>query len=50
MTSHSITNNISRQTAAKDLKFLENSGFIKGVREGKYIRYFATDDLKKMFV
>ncbi len=45
ITSHAILNNISRQTAAKDIKQLENIGLITGEREGKYIKYRATSKL-----
>lgn len=45
ITSHATLNNISRQTAAKDIKQLENAGLITGVREGKYIKYHATPKL-----
>jgi Fic family protein len=47
-TSHSIINNISRQTATKDLKDLELLGLIKPKREGKYIRYYETTKLKEL--
>lgn len=45
VTSHAILNNISRQTAAKDIRQLENIGLIVGIREGKYIKYRATKKL-----
>lgn len=45
--SYATLNTISRQTAAKDLKFLENEGLIESKREGKYIRYHATEKLTK---
>lgn len=45
VTSHAILNNISRQTAAKDIKELEKIGLIVGEREGKYIKYRATKKL-----
>lgn len=47
-TSHATLNNISRQTAAKDINQLENKGLIVGVREGKYIKYHATKKLLDM--
>ncbi len=45
VTSHATLNNISRQTAAKDIRQLENIGLVAGVREGKYIKYRATQKL-----
>ena len=48
-TSHKAVNSISRQTAAKDLKALEDMGFLEAKREGKYIRYFGTDKLRANF-
>lgn len=42
ITSHAMLNNISRQTAAKDIKNLEQFELIEGKREGKYIKYRAT--------
>lgn len=47
-TVHSMTNNISRQTAANDLKNLEEFGFVKSQREGRYIRYYATKKLASL--
>lgn len=47
-TSHSTINNVSRQTAAKDLKELENLGLIKPRREGKYIRYYSSKGIQKL--
>lgn len=47
-TSHSTVNDVSRQTAMKDLKTLEILDLIKPSREGKYIRYYATDKLKNL--
>lgn len=45
VTSHATLNSVSRQTAAKDIKQLEDIGLISGVREGKYIKYRATQKL-----
>lgn len=45
ITSHATLNNISRQTAAKDIKQLENIGLVTGSREGKYIKYRTTQKL-----
>ncbi|NCO12231.1 MAG: hypothetical protein AUJ41_03630 [Candidatus Pacebacteria bacterium CG1_02_43_31] len=47
-TSHSTVNNISRQTAMKDLKTLEVLDLVNPSREGKYVRYYATDKLKDL--
>lgn len=48
ITSHATLNNISRQTAAKDIKQLVNIGLIKGIKEGRYIKYRATQKLHDM--
>ncbi|MBI2314718.1 Fic family protein [Candidatus Daviesbacteria bacterium] len=48
ITSHATLNNISRQTAAKDIKQLVNIGLVKGTKEGKYIKYRATQKLLDM--
>ena len=48
VTSHAILNNISRQTAAKDIKELEKIELVVGRREGKYIKYRATKKLLDM--
>lgn len=45
VTSHAALNNISRQTSAKDIKGLEAAGLVIGEREGKYIKYRATQKL-----
>jgi Fic family protein len=47
-TSHSTINNISRQTAAKDLKDLEESRLVETRREGKFVRYYSTDKLMRL--
>ena len=47
-TSHATINTITRQTAAKDIQELVNLGFIEGNRDGKYIRYRATNQLRKL--
>ncbi|PIY80352.1 MAG: hypothetical protein COY80_03295 [Candidatus Pacebacteria bacterium CG_4_10_14_0_8_um_filter_42_14] len=47
-TSHLILNEISRVTATKDLKELEKLKLIEAQKEGKYVRYYATDKLKSM--
>jgi len=41
-------NDISRQTAAKDLKSLENEGLIVSKREGKFVRYYPSEHLKQL--
>lgn len=46
VTSHATINTISRQTAAKDIQELVSFGLIEGNREGKYIRYRATSQLR----
>lgn len=45
ITSHATFNKISRQTAAKDLKELEDVALIEAKREGKSIRYTPTEKL-----
>ena len=47
VTSHKTMNNVSRQTAAKDIKELEKVGLIVSERHGKYINYSASDLLSK---
>lgn len=46
--SHATINNVSRQTATKDLKSLEDLGLIKPQKEGKYVRYYATAKLMEL--
>ena len=48
VTSHSGIHNIARQTGAKDLKELENKGFIISKREGKFIKYYPSDKLQAL--
>lgn len=48
VTSHSGIHNIARQTGAKDLKELEDKGFIISQREGKFVRYYPSDKLKTL--
>lgn len=48
ITSHATLNNISRQTAAKDIKQLVKIGLVRGAKEGKYIKYSATQKLLDM--
>ena len=45
VTSHSLLQNISRQTAVRDLKFLEKKNLIYSKRSGKYIKYYPTEKL-----
>lgn len=47
VTSHSTLNSVSRQTAAMDIKHLENLGLLTSVRDGKYIKYSASEKLLK---
>lgn len=42
VSSYATINMISRQTAAKDLKKLEDNNIVKSKREGKYIRYYSS--------
>ena len=46
--SHSRSNHISRLTARKDLKELEAHKLIFSKREGKYVRYYASDKLRDL--
>lgn len=45
VTSHAALNNVSRQTAAKDIRQLEELELVVGAREGKYIKYRAAQKL-----
>ena len=47
-TSHATINDISRQTATKDLKELETSHLIKAIRDGKFVRYYPGNHLKQI--
>ncbi len=47
-TSHSTLNRISRQTATKDLKDLEEKGLVYSKKEGRFVKYRATEKLLKM--
>jgi len=49
MSTHMNINGISKQTAIKDLKELEKSGFLISERKGKRIYYYATDKIKDLF-
>ncbi|HCC84369.1 MAG TPA: hypothetical protein DEP87_01695 [Candidatus Pacebacteria bacterium] len=46
--SHSTINKISRQTATKDLKELKKYGYVASQRAGKFIKFFPTEQLKKI--
>lgn len=46
ITSHSILNNISRQTSAKDIKKMVEIDLLEGIKDGKYIKYRPTHKLK----
>lgn len=48
ITSHSSIHNISRQTAAKDLKELEDNHYLASRREGKFVRYYSSEKLKDL--
>ncbi|MBL7078269.1 Fic family protein [Candidatus Shapirobacteria bacterium] len=48
VSSHSVVNNVSRQTAAKDLKQLESVSFLYSKKEGKYVRYYPSEKLIEM--
>ncbi len=50
VTSHAILNNISRQTAATDIKNLGKVGLVTSVRDGKYIKYYASKQLSQKTV
>lgn len=45
VTSHATVNNISRQTAAKDLRDLVERNFLQTRRVGKYINHYASEKL-----
>ena len=45
VTSHATVNNISRQTATKDLKGLALASLVVSKREGKYVRYYPSKTL-----
>ena len=49
VSSHTILHNISRQTAHKDLKSLEDFNLITSIRKGKYIKYYPSHYLMKEF-
>lgn len=46
-TAHATVNNVSRQTAAKDLKELEQAKLVSSRREGQFVRYYPSQDLVK---
>lgn len=48
VTSHGDIHKISRQTAAKDLKSLEDNGLLTPKREGKFIRFYPTEKLLQL--
>ncbi len=48
ISSHRGLYNITRQTAAKDLKELENKGYIEARRDGKFVRYYPSEKLKNL--
>jgi len=48
VSSHAALNNISRQTAAKDIKQIEKIGLIVGTREGKFIKYRSSKKLQEL--
>lgn len=48
--SHKSINGISRQTATRDLSFLQKFGLLKKERSGKYVHYFPTNKLKRLVI
>ena len=47
--SHQTLNNISRQTAYRDLKYLKTKELLTTKSVGKFTRYFPSDKLNKLF-
>jgi Fic family protein len=49
VTTHMKVNEVSRLTAAKDLKDLETNGFLSSKKIGRMVHYYATDKAMAMF-
>lgn len=49
VTSHQTINNIARQTAYRDIKYLLDQGLLEKKRAGKYVQYGATANLLKLY-
>jgi Fic family protein len=43
-------NSVSKKTAIKDLKDLENDGFLESKKMGRQLYYFGSKKIKKYFV
>lgn len=48
LTSHKFLNNIAKNTAIHDLRYLTEKGLLTPRREGKFIRYYVSDKLKSL--
>ncbi|MFA5232247.1 MAG: Fic family protein [Candidatus Paceibacterota bacterium] len=46
---HMNTNQVSKNTALKDLKSLVKSGFLETKKQGKFIYYYPTNKIKTLF-
>lgn len=49
ITSYSILHSVTRQTAEKDLKYLEKNKLIYSKKSGKYVKYYPTEKLMAEF-
>jgi Fic family protein len=50
ISAHMSINSVSKKTAIKDLKDLENDGFLESKKMGRQLYYFGSKKIKKYFV
>jgi len=42
-------NQIAKMTASKDLKDLEEKGFLSSQKQGRHVYYYGTEKIKTLF-
>ncbi|PIY92417.1 MAG: hypothetical protein COY70_03340 [Candidatus Magasanikbacteria bacterium CG_4_10_14_0_8_um_filter_42_12] len=49
LTIHMNINQIAKMTASKDLKDLEEKGFLSSQKQGRHVYYYGTEKIKTLF-